>query len=720
MSSSNDQPPQLPCSADVVLVSMPFGPLFLPSIGLGLLKAAIAGRGVGVKDFYFTLSLAERIGTRLYLEISNGIHSTYDLLGEWIFSRSLFGPDEIREKQYVDEVLRGGSPAHRRYDRYGTPVIGLTPEKIGHVVSLRDQEAFLDQCMDEILECRPRIVGFTSVFQQQLASLALAKRLKSRVPELIIIMGGANCEGAMGFEVVQQFPFVDAVVSGEGDQVVPDLIEALLAGRSTAHLKGVYTQERVRATLIAGQHLSAPSVQEMDQLPIPDYSGFFDQLERSRPRLSEYYTPHVLFETSRGCYWGKVAHCTFCGLNGANMAFRSKSAGRAMDELLQLTREHPGCPVTVVDNILDMQYFQTFIPEIKARKLPLELFYEVKANLKKEQVRMLRDAGIRTIQPGIESLSSPILQQMQKGCTRLQNIQLLKWCKEFGVCAIWNILWGFPGESAAEYQEMADLVPSLVHLDPPQVVSPLRLDRFSPYFDRSKEYGFCNVLPYPSYSYVYHLSPEAVANLAYYSTFEYAKPQDPMTYTGALRAATEDWREHNAGSDLFSVDLESCLFIWDLRHDASTTPVHALAGVERELYLACDRIRGISSLQKLGIPSERLHEIVDRLVAQRLMLRDGDSVLSIAVPLGEYRPSNTIRHRFSKLVREIGCRHGERWVIETGEPLAAGNAVVRNANGAVALTPQHFDLSSEGRLLVDLENLDRVDLNLLRARLGSL
>ena len=57
-----------------------------------------------------------------------------------------------------------------------------------------------------------QLMGLTSVFQQQLGSLALAKRIKERAPETVIVMGGANCEATMGVETVRQFTFVDAIV----------------------------------------------------------------------------------------------------------------------------------------------------------------------------------------------------------------------------------------------------------------------------------------------------------------------------------------------------------------------------------------------------------------------------------------------------------------------------------------------------------------------------
>ena len=104
----------------------------------------------------------------------------------------------------------------------------------------------------------------------------------------------------------------------------------------------------------------------------------------------------------------------------------------------------------MVDNILDFRYFDTLIPRLAGSPLKLDLFYALKANLRKDQLRALRDAGISKIQPGIESLSDDVLRRMRKGETALQNIQLLKWCRELGLKTAWNLIWWFPGEPAEE------------------------------------------------------------------------------------------------------------------------------------------------------------------------------------------------------------------------------------------------------------------------------
>src|SRR5258708_15840287 len=99
-----------------------------------------------------------------------------------------------------------------------------------------------------------------------------------------------------------------------------------------------------------------------------------------------------------------------------------------------------------------MKYFKTFLKLLAEKKREFGLFYEVKANLRKDQVQLLREAGIETIQPGIESLSDNVLRIMRKGVTTLQNIQLLKWCTELGLKVIFNIIWGFPGETPDDYK----------------------------------------------------------------------------------------------------------------------------------------------------------------------------------------------------------------------------------------------------------------------------
>ena len=126
------------------------------------------------------------------------------------------------------------------------------------------------------------------------------------------------------------------------------------------------------------------------------------------------------------------------------------------------------------------------------------------------------------IQPGIESLSSHVLQLMRKGVTAIQNVQLLKLCREYGIEVVWNLLYGFPGETPQDYEETARVIEAIYHLPLPDVVAKICLDRFSPNFDQAEEFGFTDVRPYPLYHQIYFLPAESVTNLAYFFEYEYS------------------------------------------------------------------------------------------------------------------------------------------------------------------------------------------------------
>jgi ribosomal peptide maturation radical SAM protein 1 len=653
---------------DVLLVSMPFGPVFSPSLGLSLLQGTLAARGRESRIRYFAIDFAERIGQSLYSGIAvEGRPSIRELAGEWIFSAGLFPPDDERDRRYVDEVLRGGAAWMDHSGRRS-----VSEALIARILRARDGVApFLADCLASVLESRARVVGFTSVFQQHLASLALARRIKEASPDTMVVLGGANCEDVMGAETVRQFPFLDAVVSGEGEMVFPELVERALAGRALEGLPGVRTPAGVANEFAAGRFSSAPAVPDLDLLPYPDYGDYFERFGRSG--FDADWQPGVFFESSRGCWWGERMHCTFCGLNGGSMAFRSKSAARARAELKDLSRRHAGCDVQVVDNILDLAYFKDLLPDLAGDGLGLDLFYETKSNLRKDQVRLLKAAGIRTIQPGIESLSDSVLRLMRKGVSALQNIQLLKWCAELGVHPTWNVLWGFPGEDPAEYARMAALVPLLTHLPAPVGASDIRMDRFSPNFFDAQGLGFQDVRPLAPYAHIYPGVPvEALGNLAYYFSFRYQVPRDVAGYAGPLARAVRAWRKQQNQSGLFAVDLGSSLWIWDLR-PAAHGPLTVLDGAERALYLDCDgaverRVLGAAH----GLAPDAVDERLGPLVERGLLLAQGNRYLALAIGLGEYTPPPAVAARFRDAALALGRRR--RGAIEVARP---GRARIR-------------------------------------------
>ena len=618
---------------DVLLINMPFSYFLSPSIGLGLLKASLTRNQIDSKVLYLNIKFAELIGQDDYLRVLSGTF-TEDLAGEWVFSDSLFKDGSASDiESYLNNVLRAQPLSTLAPQKYEDPVL-IQIEK--SILRVRDQvEEFLEGSLETVCSYNPRIIGFTSLFHQHVASLSLARRIKARLPDSFIIFGGPNCEGVMGRETLNQFKFIDAVVSGEGDHVFPEIVQRILNEKRVLKQQGVFMRTGSAPQLLDEAPGNTALVRDLDNLPIPDYDDYFQELSQSSMELRR--KPGLLFETSRGCWWGEKHHCTFCGLNGGNMAFRSKSAKRALGELLYLTDRYPGCSINVVDNILDMNYFKDFIPLLAERKQKLNLFYEVKANLKKEQLRLLRAAGIRAIQPGIESFSDNVLETMRKGVSGLQNIQLLKWCRELGLDVYYHLIWGFPGETAEDYLEMAKLIPLITHLQPPMVGSIIRIDRFSPNFDQAEQLGFSNLSPHPAYGYVYPLKPAALTNLAYFFTFEYGEQRNVVEYVKPVAAGIKQWKDSYQKSDLFWMDKGQRLLIWDLRPMARK-PLTVLSGYRKFCYMACDQI--MTARQVFGLwqknSTESLDEtsvedLLDEFTDLGLMIKSKNSYLALAL-----------------------------------------------------------------------------------------
>jgi ribosomal peptide maturation radical SAM protein 1 len=621
---------------DVVLVSMPFAELQRPSIALGLLRASLADTDIQSEVVYANFDLAETIGLVAYQAMQSV--PTDHLLGEWCFSGRLFPDAKQKDEEYLNLVLEvrcTGFPAEleQRKDQ-----MRWVREKC---------ESYVDRVADAIVARQPKIVGCSSVFQQHCASLALLQRVRELSPETVLLMGGANCEGEMGVETLRAFPFVDCVVSGEADDIFADMCKLFLAhGRRVepfALPHGAISQRHLKTIFPIVSQDSAPTprplIRDMDSLPLPDYDHYFTALQAST--LSNLVEPALLAESSRGCWWGEKFHCTFCGLNGVGMKFRSKSPDRVLTELSELKRRYGIGSIQFVDNILDMSFFKTVLPKLADGGEEYSLFYETKANLKREQVELLARAGVRYIQPGIESLDDNVLSLIAKGNSALMNLQLLKWSREFGIDVSWNLLCGIPGESDSWYSEMASWFPALFHLQPPTGVARVRYDRFSPYQMRPGDFGL-TLVPSRTYPYVYPLPHEALMRLAY-SFEDKGRPRhmhrglsdDPGQQE--LREVVRQWNEvwRNSRSVLQVYDDGSALQFFDTRPCAMQRSWIA-EGLEADVYRLCDSAQSPSALlQQLSAQREvsppEFQAAIDHLVELKVLLSLNGKLLGLAV-----------------------------------------------------------------------------------------
>lgn len=497
-------------TVDICLVVPPFESLHHPNLGTAVLKSACMARGLNARIVYGGLILAAHVGHERY-------DAVYDSPMRFRLGERLF-----RQWAYPPEQAAGLSPPEPlRSDLHGLE-IALTPAI----------KPALNELVERILALRPRIVGLTSSFQQNLAASAVARRIKQCAPGIITVIGGPNAAGPLAAGLAKAFPWVDYFFSGEADVALPDFCEAYLR----------------RGELPAGRVVASHPIRDMRTVFPPDFSDYFAQLRplQDSGMLPVWLPRYLLAETSRGCWWGAKQHCTFCGLNAEGMGFREKRSDQVRGELEALKQWNVP-RVMMTDNIMPRRYLDELFPQLADEPERLGLFYEIKANLTESQVDRLIQGGVVAIQPGIESLSSNVLRLMRKGVSAHQNIALLRHCGGVALQTFWNILYGFPGERAADYAAVIALLPKLHHLYPPSSCTRIVIDRYSPYFADPEGMGVAPIAPQAAYRCLYP-DDVAVEDVAYHFVGDYrTELLDQPALIKRLRDAIADWRQSWAG-----------------------------------------------------------------------------------------------------------------------------------------------------------------------------
>ena len=476
--------------AGTILIVPPVAWLDRPSLSAHILQGSAGGKEK-VSVFYACFAFASWTGE--FVNNSFAYLSPRYLLSERLFAAKAYGVPLLGKnagavyQQIADDNFLGEG---------GFP---LSLEELTFLS--REISTWVDDMAGFLVSRKPKVVGCSAAFEQTAASVAILKAVKKLAPQIVTVIGGSNCAGDMAEGVASLDPGIDYVFSGEADAAFP------------AFLKQVEQGGKGSDRIIKG----SPCL-ELDGIPTPDYGEFHEQLSfflDSKPRdLS------IPFESSRGCWWGEKNPCTFCGLNNDFRKYRQKSPERVIEELKELTTSFPSKTLVAYDNIMPDSYYDEFLPAIKDLFPGVQIFYEQKSNISLDKMQRLKESKIDIIQPGIEAITTSLLDRMHKGVKGHHNIAMMRYARACGVALNWNLLCGFPNDTRAQYEETLRYIPLLRHLTPPAILCPLNIDRFSLYHSDPGSYGIRNVKPLAAYADVL---PENVdpAKIAYRFTGEY-------------------------------------------------------------------------------------------------------------------------------------------------------------------------------------------------------
>ncbi|QNE04735.1 RiPP maturation radical SAM C-methyltransferase [Croceicoccus marinus] len=610
-------------STDVVLVNMPWATTTRPSIALGILDRICNEAEVSSRSLFPHLDLVARLGFDASRNMSDE-RALYGL-GEHLFAVDLFGKDALASDLFLELICGLPLPA---------PFSDLD-----WVMKLRDETIpkFLDDTLTRILACEPLVLGVTATFNQVMASLAIARRVKQARLDCKVIAGGACFDGEMGQEYHRALPgILDHVFMGEAEDSFREFLRRLKAGEHFAGIRGVTWEEDGAIRLEKGTPL-----RNMDASPMPNYDPFFAETARVRDETGMIFNVEALpVEGSRGCWWGQKNHCVFCGINEELLTFREKSPDRVVGEMLTLSNRHNVAKLTATDWIISRKSRNRIFAGLRDADLDLEVFYETRSDLAKEEVELMRRAGATRVQPGIESFSTPLLKLMRKGTSGIRQVRFLRWCREYGVKLSYNILCGFPGDDTSWYVEMIDLIAKIPHLQPPtNNANFLELHRFSPLFDAREQFGISSYELRVDYMFNF---PEGLVDplkVGYFFEYKCDTMSDPGEYMPQLRDVIRPWLEAWDAQKLPRYDYTlgpGFVSVVDFRPGRERQVM--LTGIAHDVFLLCDDIQTLERLSKdlfkrhpEECAGDGLAKVIDDLVARDILLQEGSQLLALPI-----------------------------------------------------------------------------------------
>lgn len=343
-------------------------------------------------------------------------------------------------------------------------------------------EKQLDDLDIEVLDCNAEKVDWKAM-EQRIASfkpdvvacaslatcntyavvrtLETAKRV---VPNVLTVTGGQHFS-ATAQDSLEQYPEIDVIVRGEGEQTFADLVRNYESRLDLGNILGISYK---RGDTVA-HNLPRPLLENLEDLPFPGYHLIKANMSKYHFKvMAGEHKPYVLIEGARGCNH----QCTFCTQwRHWQACWRVKSAKRIADEMSFCNHEFGSKFIWLTDdNFGSGQRPAEIAEEIIARNLSdVSWFVQARCDdiiRNKEALPRLRKSGLSWVLLGVENSNPQTLERYKKGITPAESKLAVKLLKDNGIFAHAMFIIGNrkdTHQTIARLKEFAnDLDPDLV------------------------------------------------------------------------------------------------------------------------------------------------------------------------------------------------------------------------------------------------------------------
>jgi len=292
-------------------------------------------------------------------------------------------------------------------------------------------------------EAGSKVIGMGILAKDLPMVLVASRLLKKEDPERIIILGGPGPTGS-GKGLMEEFPFIDFLVRGEGEITLLELMHSIKNGGGFDRVKSLVWRDGKK---VVANHRRG-RITALDEMPVPAFH-LVD---------SDKYDTYFI-TGSRGC----ANFCTFCDQAALWQGCEIKrSVGNLMKEIDYLKDELKyDWNISFSDNEFckDPERFDAFLEELGARKyfLPFSMDRRIDS-VDDEILKKARRGGCMTILYGVESGSKAVLDEIKKNLEPETIYTGLLASSKHIKFSVASFMFNFPFENLMDFLDTINII----------------------------------------------------------------------------------------------------------------------------------------------------------------------------------------------------------------------------------------------------------------------